>query len=313
MKKDSKIAVFGATGLVGSALVNELKKQKYNNVYTPRRTELDLLNTSDTEDWFNEIEPEYVFNCAAVVGGIKANIDYPAYFIYDNIMISTNIINSSCTYGVKRLINLGSSCIYPVSNKPIKESDLLTGPLERTNEAYAVAKIAALKMCQAFNKEYGTDFITLMPCNLYGPNDSFSSTDSHFIPGVIQKLHFQKLYGSDYVYVWGTGRPYREVMYSKDLAEIIIKLVNKPKLPDVINIGPGKEYKIKDYVHDIKRIVYPGVKIKWDKCMPDGVMHKVLDTTLLKSLIGEFKFTDFDVGIKETYKWFLNELGRKNG
>jgi GDP-L-fucose synthase len=298
-----KVAVFGSTGLVGSAIKQELSNYGYYTIIAPTKSELNLLDSEYVREWFSNVKPDVVFNCAALVGGIQANIEQPAQFIYQNIMISTNVIHNAARFGVRRLFNLGSSCIYPIKNNELFETDILTGPLEKTNEAYAVAKIAALKMCQAYNKQYKTDFITIMPCNLYGPNDNFDLQSSHFIPAMIKRFHLAKQKGEKQVILWGTGNPYREVMYSLDLAKIMVRFIKVFFLPDVINIGPGVEHKIKEYANIIKEIVHPEAIIEWDNTKPDGVKHKVLNIDLLRTILNP-EFTNISKGIVNTYEWF---------
>jgi len=304
MNKDSKIYVAGHTGLVGSAIYRKLKSEGYTNIITKTHKELDLTNQAKTQEFFENEKPEYVFLAAAKVGGIQANNTYPADFAYVNLMIESNVIKASYDYGVKKLLLLGSSCIYPkLSSQPIKEEYLLTGPLEPTNEAYAIAKIAGLKMCQYFYRQYGTNFISVMPTNLYGPNDNFDLETSHVLPALIRKFHEAKINNSPYVEVWGTGTPKREFLHVDDLADAVIYLMNNYDENEPINIGTGEDISINELAELIKEIVGYEGEIRFDTTKPDGTPRKLLDVSRLHSTGWKHKI-DLREGIKQTYEWY---------
>lgn len=307
MKKESKIYVAGNTGLVGSAIVRRLEHAGYRNlVFTPW-PEYDLRNQAQVNTFFEKEKPHYVFLAAAKVGGIMANSTYPAEFIYDNIMIASNVIHASKTYGVKKLLNLGSSCIYPkMAPQPLKEEYLLTGPLEPTNEPYAVAKIAAIKMCRYYNKQYGTNFISVMPTNLYGPGDNFDLATSHVLPALIRKFHKAKVSGKETVTLWGTGSPQREFLYVDDLADAVVFLMEKYNFDDIgefCNIGTGKDITIAELAELIKDVVGFTGSISWDRSKPDGTPRKLLDVGRLEKL-GWKHAVSLREGIEESYSWF---------
>lgn len=307
MENNSKIYVAGHRGLVGSAIVRELKKKGYTNIIGKTHSELDLMDTSAVEEFFKTEKPEYVFLAAAKVGGILANSTYPADFIYENLQIQNNIIGMAKKYEVKKLMFLGSSCIYPkMCPQPIKEEYLLSGYLEETNEAYALAKISGLKMCQFFNKQYGTKFISVMPTNLYGPYDNFHPENSHVMPALIRRFHEAKVNEAKEVVVWGSGAPLREFLYSEDMADACIYLMETYEGNDFFNIGTGKEITIKDLAELIKDIVGYEGKIVWDISKPDGTPRKLLDVSRLESQGWKYKM-ELNDGIKETYEWFLNK------
>jgi GDP-L-fucose synthase len=305
MELNAKIFVAGHNGMVGSAIVRKLKEIGYTNIITFDRSKLNLLNQLDVQSFFNINCPEYVFVCAAKVGGIKANNEMKGDFIYENIMIQSNIIKSSKDHNVKKLIFLGSSCIYPkMSPQPIKEEYLLTGPLEPTNDAYAIAKIAGIKMCQSFNQQYGTNFISVMPTNLYGPNDNYDLNNSHVLPAMIRKFHEAKLEGKDKVEIWGTGTPKREFLYVDDLADACIFLMNSYNDSEVVNIGTGVDITIKDLALTIKEVVGFEGDIYFNTDMPDGTPRKLLDVSRLKDLGWEYKIS-LREGIEKTYKDYV--------
>lgn len=305
MKKDSKIYVAGHRGLVGSAIVRELNKKGYTNVIGKTHKELDLMDSVAVENFFKEEKPEYVFLAAAKVGGIYANSTYPADFIYENLQIQNNVIGNAHKYGVKKLMFLGSSCIYPkMCPQPIKEEYLLSGYLEETNEAYALAKISGLKMCQYFNKQYGTNFISVMPTNLYGPYDNFHPENSHVMPALIRRFHEAKVSGAKEVVVWGSGTPLREFLYSEDMADACIYLMENYEGNDFFNIGTGKEISIKGLAELVKEVVGFEGEIVWDSSKPDGTPRKLLDVSRLESQGWKYKMELKD-GVKEAYKWFL--------
>jgi GDP-L-fucose synthase len=304
MNKDSKIYVAGHRGLVGSAIMRKLQQEGYTNIITRTHKELDLTNQAQTQDFFEKEKPEYVFLAAAKVGGIHANNTYPADFAYINIMIESNVIKASYDYGVKKLLFLGSSCIYPkLCPQPIKEEYLLTGSLEKTNEAYAIAKIAGLKMCQYFNRQYGTNYISVMPTNLYGPNDNFDLETSHVLPALIRKFHEAKINNKPYVEVWGTGTPRREFLYVDDLADAVVYLMNNYNENEPLNIGTGKDITIKELAELIKEIVGYEGEIKFDTTKPDGTPRKLLDVSRLHATGWKHKI-ELREGIQSTYEWF---------
>ncbi|MDU3351668.1 GDP-L-fucose synthase [Clostridium sp.] len=305
MNKDSKIYVAGHRGLVGSAIVRELNKKGYINIIGKTHKELDLMDSVAVENFFKEERPEYVFLAAAKVGGIYANSTYPADFIFENLQIQNNVIGNSHKYGVKKLMFLGSSCIYPkMCPQPIKEEYLLSGYLEETNEAYALAKISGLKMCQYFNKQYGTNFISVMPTNLYGPYDNFHPEHSHVMPALIRRFHEAKVNGAKEVVVWGSGKPLREFLYSEDMADACIYLMENYEGNDFFNIGTGKEITIKGLAELIKEVVGYGGEIVWDSSKPDGTPRKLLDVSRLESQGWKYKMELKD-GVKEAYEWYL--------
>jgi len=306
VRNEDRIYIAGHTGLVGSAICRYLEKKGYECIISKSHKELDLKNQKQVKDFFSKEKPEYVFLAAAKVGGILANNTYPAEFIYDNLMIQSNVIHYAFKYNVKKLLFLGSSCIYPkYSKQPIKEEYLLDGKLEKTNEAYAIAKIAGIKMCQAYNKQYNTKFISAMPTNLYGPNDNFDMNNSHVLAALIRKFYESKLYSKPYVEIWGTGSPKREFLYVDDLAEACIFLMNNYSDSEIINIGVGKDISIKELAFLIKDIIKYDGEIIFDKSKPDGTPRKLLDITRLSNL-GWKARTSLREGIKKTLKWFEN-------
>ena len=306
MDKSSKIFVAGHKGLVGSSIVRKLKSEGYIDIITKDRTELDLLDFNQVDNFFNTCRPEYVFLSAAKVGGIKANSSYKADFIWENIMIQSNVIKLSQVYGVKKLLFLGSSCIYPkMSQQPIKEEYLLSGHLESSNDAYAIAKISGIKMCQSFNEQYGTNFISVMPSNMYGINDSYHIENSHVFPAIIRKLHEAKKSSSKNIVLWGDGTPMREFLFSDDLADACIFCMNN-QVPDLVNIGTGSDLTIKDLAQVMRDIIYPECEIEFtgDKSI-NGTPKKLLDIGLINSF-GWFSKTTLEDGIRASYKDFLN-------
>lgn len=307
MDKEAKIYLAGHTGLVGSALLRGLISAGYTNVIVRDISELDLRNQNAVDEFFKYQKPEYVFLAAAKVGGIMANSTYKAEFIYDNLMIAANVIHASYKHGVKKLLNLGSSCIYPkMAPQPLKEEYLLTGPLEPTNEPYAIAKIAAIKLCRYYNEQYGANFISVMPTNQYGINDNFDLETSHVLPAMIRKFHDAKVAGAKTVALWGTGEVYREFMCSDDLADACIFLMaNKTagEIGEFVNIGTGKDLKIKELAEIIKEIVGFTGEIVWDTSKPDGTPKKLLDVSRLNSL-GWRPKVDLIDGVKQTYEHY---------
>lgn len=301
MNKDSKIYVAGHNGMVGSAIVRKLKELGYTNLILKSRKELDLTNQFQVNHFFHFEKPEYVFLAAAKVGGIKANDNFRADFIYENIMIQSNIIKASFDNKVKKLLFLGSSCIYPKHcPQPIKEEYLLTGLLEPTNDAYAIAKIAGIKMCQDYNKQYGTNFISVMPTNLYGPNDNYDLNNSHVLPALIRKFHEAKLESKEVVEIWGTGTPKREFLYVDDLADACHHLMLNYNDSEIVNIGTGQDVTIAELAVGIKNIVEFEGDIYFNPQMPDGTPRKLLDVSKLKDL-GWSSTTSLKEGIKKAY------------
>lgn len=304
MDKNSKIYVAGHRGLVGSAICRQLEKQGYTNIIKRSHSELDLTKQVAVEEFFESEKPEYVFLAAAKVGGIKANDTYPADFIMDNIKIEFNIIDSAFKNKVKKLLFLGSTCIYPKNcPQPIKEEYLLTSELEKTNEAYALAKIAGLKACSFYKKQYGANFISAMPCNLYGIGDNFDLENSHVLPALIRKFHEAKVKNSSTVEVWGTGKPLREFLFSDDLGEACVFLMNNYDGNEHINVGFGKDLSIKELAETIKDIVGFKGQIVFDTSKPDGTFRKLTDITRIKKL-GWLPKTNLRDGISIVYKWF---------
>ncbi len=309
MDQDSKIYIAGHQGLVGSAIHRKLTEKGYSNIIGRTRDELDLEEQAGTASFFQEERPEYVFLAAARVGGIWANNTYPAEFIYSNIMMEMNIIHASYRAEVKKLLFLGSSCIYPGQcPQPMKEEYLLSGPLEPTNEPYAVAKIAGIKACQSYNRQFGTNYISLMPTNLYGPNDSFDLETSHVLPAFIRKFHEAKIESRPSVTVWGTGAPKREFLHVDDLADACVFLMNHYDESEIINIGCGKEISIAELARLVKDVVGYTGEIKYDREKPDGMSRKLLDVGKLKSL-GWMPGLSLKEGIEKTYEWYCENVG----
>ena len=305
MNKNSKIYVAGHNGMVGSAIVRKLKDLGYTNIVTKSKKELDLTNQFLVNQFFHFERPEYVFLAAAKVGGIKANDEFRADFIYQNLSIQTNIIKASYDCGVKKLLFLGSSCIYPkFCQQPIKEEYLLTGALEPTNDAYAIAKIAGIKMCQDFNKQYSTNFISVMPTNLYGPGDNYDLNNSHVLPAMIRKFHEAKVNGTEKVEIWGTGTPKREFLYVDDLADACLFLMNNYNDSEIVNIGTGQDVTIAELAIGISKIVEYDGEIYFNTEMPDGTPRKLLDVSKLKDLGWQYQ-TSLSDGIKKTYQDYV--------
>lgn len=306
MEKNSKIFVAGHRGLVGSAIVRKLKAEGFNNLVLKTRQELDLLNQQAVADFFAQEKPDYVFLAAAKVGGILANKTQKADFIYNNLQIQNNIIHSAYVSGVKKLLFLGSSCIYPrACPQPIKEEYLLTGPLEETNDAYAVAKIAGITMCRSFNDQYKTNYISAMPTNLYGQNDNFNPETSHVLPALIRKFHEAKTANAPTVTLWGTGAVYREFLHVDDLADALLFLMQNYNSSEIINVGTGQDLTIKELAETIKEILGYTGQITWDSTKPDGTPKKLLDVSRLNNLGWKAKI-GLEEGIKSTYDWYKN-------
>ncbi len=290
--------------MVGSAILRQLQAQGYQNIIIIPREELDLLEQEEVYRFFAREEPQYVFLAAARVGGIEANRSFPAQFIRENLLIQSHVIDAAFNYGVKKLLFLGSSCIYPaLAPQPIKEEYLLSGRLEETNEAYAIAKIAGIKMCQAYNRQYGANYISVMPTNLYGPGDNFDLNTSHVLPALIRKFHEAKIRQDKKVVVWGTGKPRREFLHVDDLARACIFLMQSYDQPEIINIGTGKDISIADLASLVKNIVGYEGKIVYDHSKPDGTPRKLLDISKLTALGWQPQIT-LSQGIESTYRWF---------
>jgi GDP-L-fucose synthase len=301
MKKDSKIYIAGHNGMVGSSILRKLSELGYTEVKTCARKDLDLTNQSQVNKFFERYKPEYVFLCAAKVGGIKANSEFKADFIYENMMIQSNIINAAKQFGTKKLLFLGSSCIYPkLCDQPIKEEYLMTGLLEPTNDAYAIAKIAGIKMCQSYNQQYNTNFISVMPTNLYGFNDNYDLNNSHVLPAMMRKFHEAKIANNPHVEIWGTGTPMREFLFVDDLAEACLFLMETYNGSDIVNIGTGEDITIKDLAYLIKDIVGFKGNILFNSQMPNGTPRKLLDVSKLTNLGWKYK-TSLREGIGKTY------------
>ena len=304
MEKDAKIYVAGHRGLVGSAIIKKLKKEGYNNLVYRTSSELDLRRQEKVEDFFEEEKPDYVILAAAKVGGIQANDKYSAEFLYDNLMIETNVIDAAYQNDVKKLLFLGSSCIYPkFADQPMKEDYLLSGKLESTNEGYAIAKITGIKLCEHYNKQYDTNFISAMPTNLYGPNDNFDLETSHVLPALIRKFHEAKVNDEDEVVIWGTGKPRREFLHVDDLANSLLFLMNNYNGEQFVNVGVGKDISILELAKLIKEIVGFEGEIVNDLSKPDGTPRKLLDVTRLNDLGWEAQIS-LKEGIRDTYQWF---------
>lgn len=304
MEKDATIYVAGHNGLVGSAILRTLKAKGYENIIQKTFKELDLRRQEQVEEFFEREKPEYVFLSAAKVGGINANNVYPAEFIYDNLMIETNIIHSAYKNNVKKLLFLGSSCIYPkYAEQPIKEEYLLTGKLEETNEAYAIAKITGIELCKFYKRQYGCDFISAMPTNLYGINDNFDLETSHVLPAMIRKFHEAKINNKSEVVIWGTGKPKREFLYVDDLADALIFLMNNYSGESHVNVGTGEDLEIQELAQIVKEVVGYTGEIKNDLTKPDGTPRKLLDVSVLNSLGWKYK-TQLKNGIEKIYRWY---------
>lgn len=307
MKKEDKIYIAGHNGMVGSSIVRKLEQEGFSNLITRSSKELNLINQADVLAFFEENKPDYVFLAAAKVGGIQANNTYKGDFLYDNLMIQTNVIHAAHTHGVKKLLFLGSSCIYPkFAQQPISEDSLLTGTLEPTNEPYAIAKIAGIKLCDAYRDQYGANFISAMPTNLYGPNDNYDLSNSHVLPAMIRKFHEAKNNGGKEVVVWGTGKPMREFLYVDDLAEACYFLMENYNEPGAINVGTGSDITIADLARLVKKIVGFEGEIVFDTSKPDGTPKKQLDVSRINRL-GWKATTELEAGIRKAYSSFLDQ------
>lgn len=311
MEHAAKIFVAGHRGLVGSAIVRQLRARGYTQIVTRTHAELDLTDQQAVQRFYADERPDYVFIAAAKVGGIHANNAYPADFIYRNLIIECNLVHGAYLHGVKKLLFLGSTCIYPkLAPQPMQEKDLLTGPLEPTNEPYAVAKIAGIKMCSAYNRQYGTNFMSVMPTNLYGPNDNYHSEDSHVMPALIRRMHEAKERGDAQVVVWGTGNARREFMASDDMGDACVFLMegfNAAEIGEFINIGVGTDITIRELVQQVAQTVGFAGEIVFDSSKPDGAPRKFVDSTRLKNL-GWRPKTEFVLGLRAAYEDFLQSL-----
>ena len=309
--RDARIFVAGHRGLVGSALVRRLVADGFTNLITATRDELDLRNQASVTEWFAQNHPEYVYLVAGTVGGVHANSTRPAEFIYDNLMIHGTVVHAAYESNVTKLLYLGSSCIYPrEAHQPITEDELLTGPLEPTNQWYAIAKIAGVKLCEAYRQQYGCDFISAMPTNLYGPGDNFDLDSSHVIPALMRKFHEAKLRAehgdSNEVSIWGTGSAYREFLHVDDLAAACVFLMEHYSESQHINVGTGVDMTIRQLAESIQAIVNPGSTLVWDSTKPDGTPRKLLDVSRLSDL-GWQPSIELQTGLNETYEWFLEQ------
>ena len=313
INRNSKIFIAGHKGLVGSAIVRKLKSLGYNNLITEDRKRLDLINQKKVFSFLKKKKPKFIFIAAAKVGGIYSNNKYKAEFLYSNIAIQTNIIHGAYLNGIKDLIFLGSSCVYPrLCKQPIKEKYLLEGQLEKTNDAYAIAKIAGIKMCESYNHQYGTNYRCLMPTNTFGANDNYHTLNSHFIPALIKKIHNLKLKNKKEIVLWGNGKAKREVIFVDDLAEACVYFMNKKTKENLINIGTGKDYYITDYAKIISSVILKknNINIKYDKSKPNGTLRKVMDISLAKKY-GWTKKTELTKAIKYTYEDFVKKIKKK--
>ena len=313
MNTEDRIYVAGHRGLVGSAIVRRLQADGYNNLVTRSSKELDLREQQAVRDFFAVEKPDYVILAAAKVGGILANESYPADFIYDNLMMEANVIHASYENDVKKLLALGSTCIYPkMAAQPLKEDYLLSGPLEPTNEWYAVAKIAGIKLCQAFQRQYGCNFIAAMPTNLYGPGDNFDLENSHVLPAMIRKFHEAKLNQSPSVTLWGTGKALREFLHVDDLADACLFLLREYDDPDIVNIGVGEDLSIAELAGIVRDVVGFQGEIVYDASKPDGTPRKLVDTSKINGLGWRAK-SALPEGIENTYRWFLDNVENLRG
>ncbi len=302
MKKYDKIYIAGHRGMVGSAIVRKLRRESYQNLILHTSSELDLRDQKAVETFFRIEQPQYVFLAAAKVGGILANNDFPADFIYDNLAIQNNVIHNAYKSGVKKLLFLGSSCIYPkMAPQPIKEDYLLTGPLEPTNDAYALAKIAGIKMCQSYHKQYGCNFIAAMPTNLYGPGDNYDLKNSHVLPALLRKFHEAKINNEPSVSIWGSGTPRREFLHADDLADALYYLMMNYDSPDFVNVGTGRDISIRELSELIQKITGYEGRLEFDASKPDGTPRKLLDVSRLNSL-GWQPSISFSEGVAQVYR-----------
>ena len=303
--KDARIFVAGHTGLVGSALLRALRSAGHTNILTASRDQLDLRDQAAVNYWFRANRPEYVYLVAGTVGGIMANSTRPAEFLYDNMMIHATVVHAAHLFDATKLLYLGSSCIYPrESAQPISEDQLLTGPLEPTNEYYAIAKIAGIKLCQSYRAQHGCNFISAIPTNLYGPNDNFDLTSSHVLPALMRKFHEAKLEGDPVVTIWGSGRPMREFLHVDDLADACVFLMENYSGSDHVNVGTGVDITIRELAETLREVVHPDAELEFDTSKPDGMPRKVLDVSRIRSLGWQAQI-GFTEGVVRTYEWYL--------
>ena len=306
MNLDARIFVAGSRGLVGSAIVRRLEQAGATRLLTATRDQLDLRDQAAVSYWFRANRPEYVFLAAGTVGGIFANSTRPAEFIYDNMLIHATVVHAAHQYGVGKLLYLGSSCIYPrLAPQPMAEEHLLTGLLEPTNEPYAIAKIAGIKLCEAYRRQYGANFISAMPTNLYGPNDNFDLTQSHVMPALIRRFHDAKVEGQHEIVIWGTGSPRREFLHVDDLADACVFLMNEYDQLGHINVGTGEDLSIRELAETLRDIIHPGAALRFDTSRPDGPPRKLLDVSRLHALGWKHRIS-LSEGLADTYQWFLN-------
>lgn len=308
INRSAPVFIAGHKGLVGSAIVRRLELEGFTNLLTATRDDLDLRRQSSVDEWFSEHKPQYVFLAAGTVGGIGANSSRPADFIYDNLMIHGTVVHASHQIGVEKLLYLGSSCIYPrLANQPMKEDELLSGQLEPTNESYAIAKIAGIKLCESYRRQHGCDFISAMPTNLYGPGDNFDLEDSHVLPALIRRFHEAKISDEKEVQIWGTGSAHREFLHVDDLADACLFLMDNYSDIEHINVGTGQDGSIAELAERVRDLVHPEAKISFDTSKPDGMPRKVLDISKIKDLGWEHQIS-LTEGLASTYSWFLKAL-----
>jgi len=311
--KDAPTWVAGHRGLVGSAVVRQLESNGFTNILTASRSKVDLRNQQQVNDWFELNKPKYVFLVAGTVGGIWANSQRPGEFLYDNMMIHATVVHSSWVHKVEKLVYLGSSCIYPrLAQQPMTESELLMGPLEPTNEPYAIAKIAGIKLCQSYRRQYGCNFVSGMPTNLYGPHDNFDLETSHVLPALMRKFHEAKLKGSGFIDVWGTGSAQREFLHVDDLASACLFMLEHYEDDEHVNVGTGIEVSIRELAETLRDVIYPSAELRWDTTKPDGAPRKLLDVTKMTNA-GWRHSISLTEGINSTYQWFLDNYNQARG
>ena len=307
------VFVAGHRGVVGSAVIRKLIKEGFTNILTADRSDVDLRNQAQVNAWFEVNRPKYVFLVAGTVGGIHANATRPAEFLYDNMMIHATVVHASYVNNVEKLVYLGSSCIYPrLANQPMTEDQLLSGPLEPTNEPYAIAKIAGIKLCDTYREQYGCNFVSGMPTNLYGPNDNFDLESSHVLPALMRKFHEAKMTKTDSVEVWGSGVARREFLHVDDLADACLFLLRNYDSAGQINIGTGKEVSIQELAETLRDVIYPGAELRWDTTKPDGAPRKLLDVSKIETA-GWSHSISLPDGIDSTYKWFQDQYENLRG